>query len=88
MFLASNSIPSPEIVWWALVPVIVFAVSGLLLLTVSSLLKKESSWLAPTITLTAGIFVLFSSFPMWNKIQNDGPFAFYSTSEKIGRAHV
>ena len=80
MFLASNSIPSPEIVWWALVPVIVFAVSGLLLLTVSSLLKKESSWLAPTITLTAGIFVLFYSFPMWNKIQNDGPFAFLNDS--------
>ncbi|MDP6894096.1 MAG: NADH-quinone oxidoreductase subunit N [Acidimicrobiales bacterium] len=83
MFLASNSIPSPEIVWWALLPVIVFAVSGLLLLTVSSLLKKESSWLAPTITLIAGIFVLFSSFPMWNKIQNDGPFAFLNDSVGI-----
>ena len=42
MFVASNSVPTPEIVWWALLPVIVFAVAGVLLLTVSSLLKKES----------------------------------------------
>ncbi len=80
MFVASNSVPTPEIVWWALLPVIVFGVAGVLLLTVSSLLKKEISWLAPGITLTAGIFVLFSSIPMWNKIQNDGPIAFLNDS--------
>jgi len=80
MFFASNFIPTPEIVWWALLPVIVFAVSGLLLLTVSSLLKKAISWLAPTITLAAGIFALFSAIPMWNKIQNEGPLAFLNNS--------
>ena len=71
MFVASNSVPTPEIVWWALLPLIVFAVSGLLLLTISSLLKKEIIWLAPTFSLTAGIFVLISAIPMWNRIQND-----------------
>ena len=80
MFFASNSIPAPEIVWWALLPVIVLAASGILLLTVSSLLKKTISWLAPTVTLTAGIFVLFFAIPMWNKIQNDGPIAFLNNS--------
>lgn len=80
MFFASNSIPAPEIVWWALLPVIVLAASGILLLTVSSLLKKTISWLAPTVTLTAGIFVLFFAIPMWNKIQNDGPLAFLNNS--------
>ena len=80
MFVASNSVPTPEIVWWALLPVIIFAVSGVLLLTISSLLKKEISWLAPGVTLTAGIFVLFSSIPMWNRIQNDGPIAFLNDS--------
>ena len=34
MFFASNSIPTPEIVWWALIPVIVFAVSGVLLVVI------------------------------------------------------
>ena len=80
MFFASNSIPAPEIVWWALLPVIVLAASGMILLTVSSLLKKAISWLAPTVTLTAGIFVLFFAIPMWNKIQNDGPLAFLNNS--------
>ena len=80
MFVASNSVPTPEIVWWALLPVIVFAVSGVLLLTISSLLKKEISWLAPGVTLTAGIFVLFSSIPLWNIIQNDGPISFLNDS--------
>ena len=80
MFFASNSVPTPEIVWWALLPVIVFAVSGVLLLTISSLLKKEISWLAPGISLTAGIFVLLSSIPMWNRIQNDGPISFLNNS--------
>ena len=80
MFFASNSVPTPEIVWWALLPVIVLAVSGVLLLTISSLLKKEISWLAPGISLTAGIFVLLSSIPMWNRIQNDGPISFLNNS--------
>ena len=80
MFFASNSVPTPEIVWWALLPVIVLAVSGVFLLTISSLLKKEISWLAPGISLTAGIFVLLSSIPMWNRIQNDGPISFLNNS--------
>ena len=83
MFVASNSVPTPEIVWWALLPLIVFAVSGLLLLTISSLLKKEIIWLAPTFSLTAGIFVLISAIPMWNRIQNDGPLSFLSNSVGI-----
>ena len=83
MFVASNSVPTPEIVWWALLPLIVFAVSGLLLLTISSLLKKEIIWLAPTFSLTAGIFVLISAIPMWNRIQKDGPLSFLSNSVGI-----
>ena len=88
MFVASNSVPTPEIVWWALLPVIVFADSGLLLLTISSLLKKEISWLAPGVTLTAGIFVLFSSIPVWNRIQNDGPISFLNDSVAVSYTHL
>ena len=80
MVFASTPVSAPEIVWWALLPVIVLAVSALLLLTVSSLLKKAINWLASTVSLTAGVFVLVSTIPIWNKIQNDGAIAFLNDS--------
>ena len=80
MVFATNPVSAPEIVWWALLPLIVLTVSALLLLTVSSLLKKAVSWLSPTVSLTAGVFVLVSSIPIWNKIQDDGAIAFLNDS--------
>ena len=83
MVFATNPISAPEIVWWALLPLIVLTVSALLLLTVSSLLKRAVSWLSPAVSLTAGVFVLVSSIPMWNKIQDDGAVAFLNGSVGI-----
>ena len=67
MVFASTPVSAPEIVWWALLPVIVLAVSALLLLTVSSLLKKAINWLASTVSLTAGVFVLVSTIQYGTK---------------------
>tara|TARA_B100000029_G_scaffold139011_1_gene134075 strand:+ start:4147 stop:5637 length:1491 start_codon:yes stop_codon:yes gene_type:complete len=83
MVFATNPISAPEIVWWALLPLIVLTVSALLLLTVSSLLKRAVSWLSPAVSLTAGVFVLVSSIPMWNKIQDEGAVAFLNGSVGI-----
>ena len=83
MVFATNPISAPEIVWWALLPLIFLTVSALLLLTVSSLLKRAVSWLSPAVSLTAGVFVLVSSIPMWNKIQDDGADAFLNGSVGI-----
>ena len=83
MVFATNPISAPEIVWWALLPLIFLTVSALLLLTVSSLLKRAVSWLSPAVSLTAGVFVLVSSIPMWNKIQDDGAVAFLNGSVGI-----
>ncbi|MEC7898872.1 MAG: NADH-quinone oxidoreductase subunit N [Actinomycetota bacterium] len=88
MVFASTPVSTPEIVWWALLPVIVLAVSALLLLTVSSLLKKAINWLASTVSLTAGVFVLVSTIPIWNKIQNDGAIAFLNDSIGIDGSTV
>ena len=88
MVFASTPVSAPEIVWWALLPVIVLAVSALLLLTVSSLLKKAINWLASTVSLTAGVFVLVSTIPIWNKIQNDGAIAFLNDSIGIDGSTV
>ena len=83
MVFATNPISAPEIVWWALLPLIFLTVSALLLLTVSSLLKRAVSWLSPAVSLTAGVFVLVSSIPMWNKIQDDPTVAFLNGSVGI-----
>ena len=64
------TVATPEITWAALLPVIILALGGLLLLTISSLLKKRAPrGLYPIWTVaTAGLAIL-AVFPLWAKVQ-------------------
>ena len=88
MFFTAATVPTPEIVWWALVPLIVLSLAGLLLLTVSSLMKKQITWLAPLWTVGSGLIVLVSSVPIWKKVQTDGETTFLSNSVGIDGSSV
>lgn len=63
-------IPTPQVDWRALLPVVVLLVGGLLLLTFASLTRKRPTtrWYAPytiAVALVAGLSVL----PLWARVQ-------------------
>jgi NADH-quinone oxidoreductase subunit N len=67
---APARIPTPQVDWRALLPVVVLLVGGLLLLTVASLTRKRPTtrWYAPytiAIAMVAGLSVL----PLWARVQ-------------------
>ena len=80
MTIAVLPVPTPDVVWWALIPVILLAASGLLILTVASLLTHLPRWVAPLWTVVAGVAVLITVIPMWERVQNDGPLAFLGSA--------
>ena len=58
MTVAALPVQTPDVVWWALIPVILLAASGLLILTVASLPAPLPRWVAPLWTVVAGVAVL------------------------------
>jgi NADH-quinone oxidoreductase subunit N len=63
-------IPTPQVDWRALLPVVVLLVGGLLLLTIASLTRKRpgTRWYAPytvAVALIAGLSVV----PLWARVQ-------------------
>ena len=60
MTVAALAVQTPDVVWWALIPVILLAASGLLILTVASLLTHLPRWVAPLWTVLAGVAVLIA----------------------------
>ena len=78
MNLFSLVVPTPEVVWWALIPVILFSASGLLLLTVASLVRRLPTWFPSALTIIVSIIVLLTVIPMWNYVQDKGPVIFLS----------
>jgi len=77
------AVPTPEVVWWGLIPVIVLSGSALLMLTAASLPWRMPTWLASTWTVAAGIAVVVAVFPMWARIQDDGPLAFLGSAVAV-----
>ena len=83
MIFAALAVPTPEVVWWGLIPVIVLSGSALLMLTAASLPWRMPAWLASTWTVAAGIAVVVAVFPMWARIQDDGPLAFLGSAVAV-----
>ena len=83
MTFAALPVPTPEVVWWGLIPVIVLSGSALLMLTAASLPWRMPAWLASTWTVAAGIAVVVAVFPMWARIQDDGPLAFLGSAVAV-----
>ena len=83
MTFAVLAVPTPEVVWWGLIPVIVLSGSALLMLTAASLPWRMPTWLASTWTVAAGIAVVVAVFPMWARIQDDGPLAFLGSAVAV-----
>jgi len=77
------AVPTPEVVWWGLIPVIVLSGSALLMLTAASLPWRMPTWLASTWTVAAGIAVVVAVFPMWARIQDDGPLSFLGSAVAV-----
>ncbi|MBL6925049.1 MAG: NADH-quinone oxidoreductase subunit N, partial [Acidimicrobiia bacterium] len=70
------ALTTPYVAWWALVPLITFAVAGFLLLTVASLVRRLPAVLAPAWTAVAGLGVLVYLVPMWSRVGRDGADSF------------
>ena len=71
------AVATPDVAWWALVPLIILAGAGFLLLTMASLVRRLPAVLAPAWTVAAGVSVLVYLVPMWSRVGSE-----------IGRAHV
>lgn len=83
MSFAALPVPTPEVVWWGLIPVIVLSGSALLMLTAASLPWRMPTWMASSWTVVAGITVFVAVFPMWAQIQDDGPLAFLGSAVAV-----
>ena len=65
-----GAVPTPEITWAALLPLIILGLGGLLLLTLSSLLKRKAPRaLYPIWTIATAVLAMASVVPVWAKVQ-------------------
>ncbi len=67
---------TPEVIWWALVPLLVLSAGGFLLLTIASLVRRLPDALPQAWTVITGLVVLVATIPMWDRVQSDGPRSF------------
>ncbi len=84
MLLAQiNDIATPEVAWSGLIPLLVMAGAGILLLTVMSVAKDRlPSWFSMAWTVAAGVATIIASIPLWNRVQDrleTGEFDTFST---------
>ncbi len=64
-------LPGPSVDWPALLPLLILLVGGLLLLTVSSLLRgKAPKGFYATFTVVVGLAAAISVLPVWARVQN------------------
>ena len=70
---APPRIPTPQVAWSALVPIVVLLVGGLLLLTIASLTRKRpgTRWYAPY-TVAVAVVAGLSILPLWARVQGWG----------------
>ncbi|MDP6341700.1 MAG: proton-conducting transporter membrane subunit, partial [Acidimicrobiales bacterium] len=76
--LAHESIQTPSVAWTGLLPIIILAAAGILLLTICSLFpEKVTNKFASVYTQLAAVAALSSTFSLWDKVQNksEGPYS-------------
>lgn len=76
--LAHESIQTPSVAWTGLLPIIILASAGVLLLTICSLFpEKVTNKFASVYTQLAAVAALSSTFSLWDKVQNktEGPYS-------------
>lgn len=66
------SLPAPSVDWLAVLPIIIMAAGGLLLLTFNSLAELPR-WFAPAWTAAVGIATALLSIPEWFRVDDQGP---------------
>ena len=76
MLAQAGTVATPEVLWWALVPLLILAGAAVLLLTVASLVRRLPEWLPATWTVVAGLAVLVSVVPLWSEVQDEGARSF------------
>ena len=76
MLAQAGTVSTPEVLWWALVPLLSLAGAAVLLLTVASLVRRLPEWLPATWTVVAGLAVLVSVVPLWSEVQDEGARSF------------
>ena len=67
------SVTTPEVLWWALAPVLLLAAGGLLLLTVASLVRRLPGYLPQAWTVAVGLAVLATTIPSGGAVRDGGP---------------
>jgi NADH-quinone oxidoreductase subunit N len=76
--LAHESIQTPSVAWTGLLPIIILATAGVLLLTICSLFpERVTNKFASVYTQLAASAALSSTFFLWDKVQNksEGPYS-------------
>ena len=68
-----TDIVTPEVLWWALLPVLFLSAGGMLLLTVASLVRRLPDVVPQVWTVVTGLAVLVAIVPMWNEVRESGP---------------
>ena len=71
-----SPVVTPEVIWWALLPLLVLSGGGFLLLTIASLVRRLPEALPQAWTVVTGLIVLTATVPMWDRVQSDGPRSF------------
>ena len=67
------SVTTPEVLWWALAPVLLLAAGGFLLLTVASLVRRLPGYLPQAWTVAVSLAVLATTIPSWVAVRDGGP---------------
>ncbi len=83
-----SAVVTPEVLWWALIPVILLSVSAMLLLTVASLVRRLPTFLPQIWTVVTGLAVLIATVPMWNEVRDTGPRSFLGGTVAIDGSTV
>ena len=76
MLAQAGTVSTPEVLWWARVPLLILAGAAVLRLTVASLVRRLPEWLPATWTVVAGLAVLVSVVPLWSEVQDEGARSF------------
>ncbi len=88
MFAELQTIPAPQVLWWALTPLLLLSGGGLLLLTLSSLRTNLPRWVSTTWVIGISTAAFISLFPIWNRISEEGPRTFLADAVGIDHSSL
>ena len=81
--LAHESIQTPSVAWTGLLPIIILATAGVLLLTICSLFpERVTNKFASVYTQLAAVAALSSTFFLWDKVQSKSCLLYTSPSPR------